>query len=97
MKIRLHVVVEGTEEISDQLKLKLSKIQSKLSYSPSREQPNLLNCYEFFATADLSMEEIKNLKEQLNNDWEGEEDDCCAYGFNTKMYDPTMYYVQFQY
>ena len=97
MNIRLHVVVEGEEETSEALKLKLSKVQKKLSFSPSREQPSLFNCYEFYATADLTMEEIKTLKSQLNNDWEGEDDDCSAYGFNTKMLDPTMYYVQFQY
>lgn len=97
MKSRLHVVVEGSEETAENLKQKLSQLQNKLSYSPTREQPSLFNCYEFFCTADLTQEEIDTLKASLNNDWEGEEDDCSAYGFNTIMFDPCMYYVQFQY
>ena len=97
MLMRLHVVVQGNEETAEQMKVKLSKLQDKLSYSPSREQPSLFNCYEFFCTAELEQSEIDTLKAQLNNDWEGEEDDCSAYGFNTKMYDPDMYYIQLQY
>lgn len=97
MKMRLHVVVEGTEQVAEDLKVKLTQLQENLSYSPTREQPSLNNCCEFFCTADLTLDEIIALKSQLNNDWEGVEDDCDAYGFNTQMYDPCMYYVQIQY
>ena len=97
MRVRLHVVVEGDEIASQNVKESIHKIEEKFSFSPTREQPSLQRCVEFYASADLQQEEIKALKEQLNNDWEGEEDDCCAYGFNTKMFHPDVYYLQIEY
>ena len=69
---------------------------TKFSYSPSREQPSLNGCIEWYATADLSDQEINDLLDVLNNDWDGDHYDCDAYGFNTKMFDENVYYLQFQ-
>lgn len=97
MRIRLHVVVDIEDEsIVDEVKKDIQKIYKSFSFSPSREQPSLRNCLEFYGTADINQEEIEHLLSQLNNDWEGEIEDCCAYGFNTKMFHSHVYYLQFQ-
>ena len=45
---------------------------------------------------DLNEDEIDDLLSKLNNDWDGENDDCQAYSFNTTMFHPNVYYLQFQ-
>ena len=39
---------------------------------------------EFFATCQITKKKAQEVLDQLNNDWDGEVDDCIAYGFNTK-------------
>ena len=97
MKFRLYVVVDREDEnIVDEVKVILSKFNSSLSFSPSREQPNLAGCFEFYGTGQGSEDDIQSLIEKLNNDWDGEMNDCSAYGFNTTMFHPHVYYLQFQ-
>lgn len=97
MRIRLYVVIDDESEVLEQeVKQVLVNICPKLSFSPSREQPTLRNCLEWFGTADLSFEEIDNLLSVLNNDWDGNRSDCSAYGFNTTMFHEHVYYLQFQ-
>lgn len=80
MKIRLHVVVDKEDAaVVDVVQNALNEICSKMSYSPSRLQPSLAGCMEFYATSDLSEDEIDDLLSKLNNDWDGENDDCQAY------------------
>ena len=45
---------------------------------------------------ELEKEQAETLRQTLNNDWDGEFDDCDAYGFNTIMFHPHVYYLQFQ-
>lgn len=97
MLIRLHVVIQTEDqEIEQDVKNKLSLICPQLSFSPSREQPSLANCLEWYATANLNDKEITDLLSKLNNDWDGEKEDCSAYGFNTRMFHDSVYYLQFQ-
>ena len=97
MKIRLHVVVDKEDDaVVEVVQNALNEICSKMSYSPSRLQPSLAGCMEFYATSDLSEDEIDDLLSKLNNDWDGENDDCQAYSFNTTMFHPYVYYLQFQ-
>lgn len=97
MLVRLHVVIDtedtGTEE---EIKEQLRSYCPDLSFSPSREQPSLMNCREFYSTVQLEKEQAETLRQTLNNDWDGEFDDCDAYGFNTIMFHPHVYYLQFQ-
>ena len=51
---------------------------------------------EFFATCQITKEKAQDVLDQLNNDWDGEVDDCIAYGFNTKMFDSLVYHLNFQ-
>ena len=53
--------------------------------------------FEFYITVDLKPEEVQPLLDQLNNDWDGEMDDCDCYGFNTKMFDELVYCLEFTY
>ena len=46
--------------------------------------------------AKTDNQEINDLLDVLNNDWDGDHYDCDAYGFNTKMFDENVYYLQFQ-
>lgn len=97
MKIRLHVVVDEEDDaIVELVQNALNEICSKMSYSPSRLQPSLAGCMEFYATSELEENEIDDLLSKLNNDWDGEKDDCQAYSFNTTMFHPNVYYIQFQ-
>lgn len=97
MKIRLHVVVDKEDEAIVQLvEEELLRLHSDFSFSPSRLQPSLAGCMEFYATGEIEEEKIETLLSQLNNDWDGEMEDCQAYGFNTTMFHPNVYYLQFQ-
>ncbi len=97
MKFRLYVVVDREDEdLVNEVKSELNTLNSTLSFSPSREQPSLAGCLEFFGTGYGTMEEVQSLLDFLNNDWDGEFDDCSAYGFNTTMFHPHVYYLQFQ-
>lgn len=97
MLVRLHVVIDTEEEAMEtEVKAQLLELCPTLSFSPSRPQPSLSNCQEFYATAHLDQEQAQTLRLSLNNDWDGEEDDCDAYGFNTCMFHSHVYYIQFQ-
>ena len=62
MKIRLHVVVDKEDDaVVEVVQNALNEICSKMSYSPSRLQPSLAGCMEFYATSDLSEDEIDDL------------------------------------
>lgn len=70
MKIRLHVVVDKEDDaVVEVVQKALNEICSKMSYSPSRLQPSLAGCMEFYATSDLNEDEIDDLLSKLNNDW----------------------------
>ena len=60
----------------------------KNKYKPKVK--DLLNSY------DQVIRLIDRNLDQLNNDWDGEVDDCIAYGFNTKMFDSLVYHLNFQ-
>lgn len=97
MIVRLHVVVDDeSSQVIEDVCFALTSITTAFSLSPTRPQPSLANCSEFYGTADMEMNEIMEILEKLNNDWDGDAYDCSAYGFNTKMFHPHVYYLQFQ-
>jgi hypothetical protein len=96
--LKLHVVVKGlSEQTVKEVQQHLLEIWPNFYFSHSREQHSLRDCLEFYATTSCSKEEAQKLYEVLNNDWDGEPDDCIAYGFNTKMFDPNVYYLSMEY
>ena len=88
-------VVADTEKESDcqEIQKELKSYCPNLSFSPVREQPSLRGCLEFFATAKIDDECKEALIKNLNNDWDEEDDVYTAYGFNTKMFNPKVYWM----
>lgn len=97
MLARLHVIISSENEKDYELiKNLLLDINPHFGISPSREYANLKGHSEFYVTCDLSEKDIQPLLDQLNNDWDGNIDDCVCYGFNTKMFHSLVYYLEFQ-
>lgn len=95
---RLYVIINSKNESDcEMIKEELLKIRSDFSFSPSRECPGQKGASDFFATCDINEEEVSVLLDKLNNDWDGEMDDCICYGFNTKMFHPMVYFLEFTY
>lgn len=93
----LYVVMTGNrEEDYQMIKEKLLKINPNFSISPYKESYMEKNAIEFFVTFETEESQVRNILDQLNNDWDGPYDDCMAYGFNTKMFDPLLYHLAFQ-
>ncbi|MBF0578574.1 hypothetical protein IM774_01985 [Erysipelotrichaceae bacterium RD49] len=95
--VSLHVVVSSLDEntvqvVQDQLKTFIPEF----SFSPMREQSSLQDCIEFYASAQISADQRQLLIDSLDNDWDKDEDDDMfwAYGFNTRMFNPLVYYMQ---
>lgn len=97
MLVRLYVVIDKEDDnLEMDVKQRLNAFCPQLSFSPSRPQPSLAHCLEFYGTANIEAEDIDSLLQELNNDWEGSQEDCSAYGFNTQMFHEHVYYLQFQ-
>lgn len=96
MLARLYVVINSEEQQDYQtVKDLLLEMNPNFSISPYREYAGKKGCSEFFVTADLKEEQVQPLLDQLNNDWDGEMDDCICNGFNTKMFNELVDYLQF--
>lgn len=93
----LYVVLSSDKE-EDYLKVKeeLLEIYDGFSISPYKESTMERNAVEFFATCQISKDKVQEVLDKLNNDWDGEYDDCIAYGFNTKMFNSLVYHLNFQ-
>lgn len=90
------VMTSNREEDYQMIKEKLLKINPNFSISPYKESYMEKNAIEFFVTFETEESQVRNILDQLNNDWDGPYDDCMAYGFNTKMFDPLIYHLTFQ-
>lgn len=98
MLARLHVVISSEQDKDyQQVKEKLLDINPDFSISPNRPYQSIKDHSEFYITVDLNPDEVQPLLDKLNNDWEGEMDDCDCYGFNTKMFDELVYCLEFTY
>ncbi|WP_323089183.1 hypothetical protein [Allobaculum sp. JKK-2023] len=95
--VSLHVVVSSLDDTTVQIvQDQLKTFVPDFSFSPMREQPSLQDCIEFYASADVTQEQRQLLIDSLDNDWDKDEDDDTywAYGFNTKTFNPLVYYMQ---
>lgn len=96
MLARLHVVISSENpQDYETVKHHLLRINPHFSISPYREYAGLKNHSEFFITCNIQQDEVQPLLDSLNNDWDGENDDCICYGFNTKMFHHLVYYLGF--
>lgn len=97
MLARLHIIISSEDEKDYELiKNLLLDINPDFCISPPREYAGLKGHSEFYITCDLNEKDVQPLLDQLNNDWDGEIDDCICYGFNTKMFHSLVYYLEFQ-
>lgn len=97
MKVLLYIVVEGNEGDVEEIQNQLKHHIQNISFSPFRIQESLNECIEFYATFSVNLDQIEPLLAWLDNDWDGEEDDCICYGFNTKPFNSKIYYMHFEY
>ena len=89
-------ISSSKEEDYQKVKEELLEIYPDFSVSPYKESQMEKDAVEFFATCQITKEKAQEVLGQLNNDWDGEVDDCIAYGFNTKMFDSLVYHLNFQ-
>lgn len=93
----LFVVIESEkEEDYGKVKEQLLQIHPGFSISPYKDSMFTSHAIEFYATFDIEEKDVPAILSQLNNDWDGDYDDCIAYGFNTKMFNSQVYYLAFQ-
>lgn len=96
MLARLHVIISSEKEDDYQeVKEALLQINPHFSISLSRPYAPIKDHSEFFITFDIEKNEVQSLLDQLNNDWDGEIESCDCYGFNTKMFHPLVYCLEF--
>lgn len=96
MFVRLHVIISSENEQDEKtIKDLLYQIKPEFSISPARKYAGLKDHSEFYATCDIEPSEVQPLLDYLNNDWDGPQDDCICYGFNTKMFHELVYYLGF--
>lgn len=96
MLARLHVIIASeAQQDYETIKNELIKINPHFSISMPRPYAGIRDHSEFYITCDLNEGEVPALLEQLNNDWEGDIDECSCYGFNTKMFHPLVYCLEF--
>lgn len=98
MLARLHVIISSEKDSDYQsIKQQLLNINPNFSISPSHEYAGLKKHSEFYITCELEQQQVKPLLDRLNNDWDGDIDDCICYGFNTQMFNELVYALEFQY
>lgn len=96
MLARLYVMISSHNESDiEQVKNELLTIDSRFSISCHRDCPHLKEGVDFYATININEDEIQLLLNQLNNDWDGDYEECSCYGFNTKMFNSLVYYLDF--
>lgn len=92
----MRVVISSLDE-EDALSTQqeILSIDPDLSFSPCRAEPSLDGCIEFYGTGPCDEKMKETLLSSLNNDWDHDEDDelFWAYGFNTRMFSPIVYYM----
>lgn len=96
-KVHLYAVFETLDEQKAKAVCeRIRALDPDLNFSPFREQPSLNGCLEAHATGVADKAQRQALLAAIDDDWDvnEEESEFQAYGFNTKMMDPLLYYVQ---
>ena len=95
----LRLVVHGSERDLMQAESQMKEDCPSLSFSPWIEREELDGCLEARGSARISQETKERILAGWNDDWDISEDEDCysAYGFNTKMFDSHVYYLQLQF
>lgn len=90
------------EKTAAQALEKLRKDVPSLSCTPFREEPSLEDCLEVLGTATVDEQTKEKVLSTWDNDWDSNEDrdgseQYWAYAFNTKMFDPILYYLELEF
>lgn len=95
----LRLVVNGSETDLAKAESLMKADCPSLSFSPWIQREELDNCLEVRGSAMISPEQKEALLNTWNNDWDVNEEETCywAYGFNTRMFDSKVYYLQLQF
>lgn len=88
------VVTAKSEEEAAPVVQELRDMLPDASISPMREQESLNDAIEFYLSAVVNEAQKEQLLNTLNNDWDEDDGLYWAYGFNTKMWNPQVYYLQ---
>ena len=99
-KVLMNVVISSLNEAqARRVQKELLEIDPDLSFSPCREQESLNEAIEFRVSGQADEEQKEALIHRLNSAWDKDEDDefYWAYGFNTKMFDPKVYYLELEF
>ncbi|WP_273235273.1 hypothetical protein [Ileibacterium valens] len=94
--VTMKVVVSSlNEEDAFSIQKELSSFLPGLGYSPCRAEPSLNDAIEFLASGTCDEVQKDFLIHTLNNDFDHDENDTefWAYGFNTRMFNPLVYYL----
>ncbi|MBP3853872.1 MAG: hypothetical protein J6D18_04805 [Erysipelotrichaceae bacterium] len=97
MNIKAYVVVDTTDDyIIHEIQKQMNGFGVTFSFSPARVQESLDHCMEFHATASCASDQYCALLKQLNQSWDGEQEEYRDYGYNTRMFHSHVYYLEVQ-
>ncbi len=94
--VTMKVVVSSLDEqTAFDVQHELKDLLPSLTFSPCRAEPSLEGCIEFHASGACDSTQKERLVSFLNNDFDHDEEETeyWAYGFNTKMFNPLVYYI----
>ncbi len=93
------VISSLNEEDAFAVQHELSELLPSLSYSPCRAEPSLDDCIEFYASGACDNQAKELLTDTLDNDFDHDEEETeyWAYGFNTRMFNPLVYYLSMEF
>lgn len=95
MILHLYAVVTPQQEsVVEKVQGELKNRLPGMSFSPAVPESSLENCMAFHATAGCSRREAEDFLHWLNNDPDGVDGEYWAYGFNTRMAIPELYYFR---
>lgn len=95
MVVRL-VVNTDRDAVVEAVEAKMKADCPSLSFSPAIPVEELDQCLEARGTATVTSAVKAAILSRWNDDWDVSEDEDCysAYGYNTKMFDPQVYYLE---
>lgn len=91
MKYHLYLLFDTCDESLAKAAVDKLCLYCDLSCSPFLEKDGALIMN---ATFSCEQEQFSSLLAWMNNDWDEDEGFYSAYSFNTKMFDPIVYYAQ---
>lgn len=98
-KVILTVVLSTLDEDKAlEVQQQLKSYDENLSFSPCIEREDLKECLEFRGSGDVDEKQKAEMIAHLCDDFDQDGDDYYwAYGFNTTMFNPLVYYLAMEF